>query len=77
MSNGIEYAGGLRGDATFPEAWGRPRGAWYSEERAAWVRECVRKYGPDPVAAALQRMVARDNRMSLWLRLHELKTRQR
>jgi hypothetical protein len=47
VSNGIEYADKLRGDATFPEAWGRPRGAWYSEERAAWVRECVRKYGPD------------------------------
>jgi hypothetical protein len=76
VNNGTEYAAALRGDAAYPAAWGRPPGARYSEERAAWVRECVRKHAPDPVAAAYQQMAARDHRMTLWLRLHELKTRQ-
>ena len=38
----IENADGARGLGTFPAEWGIPRGAPYSEERAAWVRRNVK-----------------------------------
>jgi hypothetical protein len=42
MTGQIENAAGVRGLGTFPAEWGIPRGAQYSEERAAWVRRNVR-----------------------------------
>jgi hypothetical protein len=41
VSGQVEYGDRGRGD-TFPDTWGAPRGAPYSEERAAWVRRNVR-----------------------------------
>lgn len=42
MTGSTEHADGVRGPGTFPAAWGIPRGAPYSEERASWVRRNVR-----------------------------------
>ena len=42
MTGSVEHADGARGLGTFPSRWGAPRGAPYSEERAAWVRRNVR-----------------------------------
>jgi hypothetical protein len=72
VSGDVELADGGFG-RSFPAEWGRPKGSQFSEERAAWIREQVRRH---VAAAPLRELAARDRRLLSVLRLAELERRR-
>lgn len=63
----------------FPSAWGLPQGSPYSEERVAWIRRNIEERGGGRAMSgltALRALAARDQRLTVRLRLTELERRR-
>jgi len=72
MSGNTELADGGFG-RSLPAEWGRPPGSQFSEERATWIREQVRRH---VATGPLRELAARDRRLLNVLRLAELDRRR-
>ena len=72
MSGETELADGGFG-RSFPASWSRPRGSQFSEERAAWIREQVKRHS---ASAPLRELAARDRRQLAVLRAVGLERRR-
>src|SRR5829696_2622152 len=59
MSGNTELADGGFG-RSLPAEWGRPPGSQFSEERATWIREQVRRH---VATGPLRELAARDRRL--------------
>lgn len=54
-----EHATASRDGIDFPERWGTPRGAKFSDERRAWIAENIRRDSTDPEVRRARQATAR------------------